>query len=141
MRCSPTLTGVTQADLQLAGSPRSTRSRADDFACFVLRIPERRTGTDATAQRLFSTSMTLSALRCLLSYVVFPVLTPVLGTAAGVGPAIGIPIAVLALFFDVRGIRSFWLAEHRWRWPVSGIYLAVMVLVTVLLVGDIAHLA
>ena len=107
----------------------------------LLRVPERRTGSDATAQRLFSTSMTLSALRCLLSYIVFPVVTPIWGTAAGVGPAIGIPIAVLALVFDVRGIRSFWLANHRWRWPVSLVYLAVMGLVASLLVGDIGRLA
>ena len=132
---------MTQADLQLAASPRHARGRADEIARFVLRVPERGAGSEATAQRLFSASMTLSALRCLLTYVVFPILTPVLGSAAGVGPAIGIPIAVLALVFDVRGIRSFWLADHRWRWPVSAIYVAVMVLVSVLLVGDIVHLA
>ncbi len=107
----------------------------------LLRVPERKAATNDDAQRLFGTSILISALRCVLSYVVFPVLTPVLGTAAGVGPAIGIPIAVLALVFDVRGTRRFWLANHRWRWPITFVYVAVMALVTVLLVGDIAHFA
>jgi hypothetical protein len=96
---------------------------------------------EAAVHRMFSFSIVLSALRCLLSYVVFPILTPVLGVASGVGPAIGIPIAVLALFFDVVGIRRFWLTDHRWRWGMTLIYAAVMVLVSSLLVGDIVHLA
>jgi hypothetical protein len=107
----------------------------------ILRVPDRKAATNDEAQRLFGTSMLLSALRCLLTYVVFPIITPLLGTATDVGPAIGIPIAVVALIFDVLGIRRFWLANHRWRWPVSFIYLAVMALVTYLLVGDIVSLA
>ena len=45
---------------------------------------------------MFNVSMALSGLRCLLSYVVFPILDP-FGFAAGVAPAVGIPIALLAL--------------------------------------------
>jgi hypothetical protein len=97
-------------------------------------------GEDAV-HRMFSFSIVLSALRCLLSYVVFPIVTPALGLATGVGPAIGIPIAVLALFFDVVGIRRFWLTDHRWRWRMTFLYAAVMVLVSALLIGDIVHLA
>ncbi|MGH9305731.1 MAG: hypothetical protein ACRD0I_02445 [Acidimicrobiales bacterium] len=95
---------------------------------------------DDDAHRIFSTSILLSAFRCLLGYVVLPVLTPAIGAAAGVGPYVGIPIAVVALVFDVIGIRRFWLAEHKWRWGVSVIYLAVMALVATLLGADINHL-
>jgi hypothetical protein len=48
---------------------------------------------------------------------------------------------VLALVFDVIGIRRFWINDHRWRWAMTVIYAAVMVLVSTLLVGDIVHLA
>lgn len=96
-------------------------------------------GEDAV-HRMFSFSIVLSALRCLLSYVVFPIVTPALGLATGVGPAIGIPIAVLALIFDVIGIRRFWVNDHRWRWGMTVVYAAVMILVTTLLAGDIVHL-
>jgi len=107
----------------------------------LLRVPEGPPVADqASAHRLFSASILLSALRCLLSYIVFPIVTPLLGAAAGVGPAIGIPIGIVALVFDVRGIRRFWLADHRWRWAITALYCAVMVLVTVLVIGDIASL-
>jgi hypothetical protein len=96
---------------------------------------------EASAHRIFNISMGLSALRCLLSYVVFPIVTPLIGAATSVGPAIGIPIAVLALTFDVMGIRRFWLAGHRLRWVMTGIYVLVMALVTTLLVGDIIKLS
>jgi hypothetical protein len=90
---------------------------------------------------LFSTSILLSATRCLLGYVIFPIVTPALGAAAGVAPIIGIPLGILALVFDVRGIRRFFVADHKWRWPITGLYLAVMVLVTILLVRDFIHIA
>ena len=94
-----------------------------------------------SVHRIFNVSILISALRCLLSYVVFPVVSPLVGAASGVGPAIGLPIAVVALVFDVIGIRRFWLAGHRWRWPMTLLYLTVMGLVTALLVGDVIALA
>jgi hypothetical protein len=95
---------------------------------------------EEAVHRMFSVSIVLSAGRCLLSYVVFPIATPALGLATGVGPAVGIPIAVLALVFDVIGIRRFWVNDHRWRWGMTVVYAAVMILVSALLVGDIVHL-
>jgi len=121
--------------------PAPKRAPADLAMRRLLCIPSGppTVGEDAT-HRIFSTSMVLSGLRCLLGYVVLPILTPALGAAAGVGPIIGIPIAVVALVFDVRGIRRFWLADHQWRWPITVIYLMVMGLVASLLAGDITHL-
>jgi len=107
----------------------------------LLYIPDdARRVRERDVQRIFSTSILLSALRCLLTYVLLPVLTPLLGAAAGVGPAVGLPLAVVALVFDVMGIRRFWLANHRLRWSVTGIYLAVMALVVTLMVIDIHQL-
>lgn len=107
----------------------------------LLRVPDARVRVkERDVQRLFSASIFISALRCLLTYVVFPIAAPAIGAAGGVGPAIGIPIALLALYFDVKGIRRFWLANHRHRWPITGIYAAVMVLVAVLLAENVAAL-
>lgn len=96
---------------------------------------------EAAAQRLFNVSIALSGLRCLLGYVVLPIVTPALGAAARVGPVIGIPVAVVALVFDVKAVRRFWIADHRWRWGISAIYVVVMSMVLALLIGDIVHLA
>lgn len=95
--------------------------------------------SDEQVYRLFSTSIIISATRCLLSYVVFPIFAPVIGAATGAGPAIGLTVGSVALVFDVLSIRRFWLAEHRWRWPMTGIYVAVIGLVSVLLANDISR--
>jgi hypothetical protein len=107
----------------------------------LLRVPAGKPrARQEDVHRIFSTSILISALRCLLSYVVFPILAPALGAAGGVAPAIGLPIAVVALYFDALGIRRFWMADHRYRWPITFLYLFVMVLVSILLAIDIAHL-
>jgi len=125
----------------IADTSRRSRSRADLVMRRLLFVPAGPAAVgDEAVHRMFSVSILVSAGRCLLSYVVFPILTPVLGVATGVGPAVGLPIAVLALVFDVIGIRRFWVADHQWRWAMTLIYAAVMALVTALLVGDIVDL-
>jgi hypothetical protein len=129
-------------DAALAADPvRPPRSAADLMMCRLLRVPEQPGPvSESQAQRLFSGSILLSALRCLLSYVVLPVLTPLIGAATSVSAAVGLPIGLVALYFDARGIRRFWLADHRQRWMITGIYAVVMALVIALVVGDIVHL-
>jgi hypothetical protein len=108
----------------------------------VLRVSDRRpAASEDSAHRIFSVSILLSALRCLLSYIVLPILSPLLGAATSVGPAVGIPLAVVALVFDVRGIRRFWLADHRWRWAMTAIYTVVMAFVVTLLVLNLIAVA
>ncbi|MDA8391908.1 MAG: hypothetical protein M0Z87_03725 [Actinomycetota bacterium] len=115
------------------------RSAVDRAVRQLLRIGGRRT-SEEDAQRVFSVSITLSALRCTLSYVVLPILAPLLGVATSIGPYVGIPVAILALIFDAKGIRRFWLANYRLRWQMTFVYLAVMGLVTMLLVDNISQL-
>jgi hypothetical protein len=133
--------GVSQVAV-VSDAPVMIRSRADVAMRRLLFVPPGpSTVGDEAVHRMFSFSIVLSGLRCLLSYVVFPVLTPALGLAAGVGPVVGIPIAVLALTFDVIGIRRFWVNDHHLRWPMTFVYAAVMILVSALLIGDIIHVA
>jgi hypothetical protein len=128
---------------QLALSPRGQvvapdRSKADQAMRRLLRIPEDRAPIDESeTHRIFSLSIFLSALRCLLSYIVLPVVLPLIGLARGVGPAIGIPVGLLALTFDYLGIRRFWLADHRQRWAFTALYAVVGAMVFTLLVVDI----
>ena len=116
-------------------------SRAEVMVRRILRVPDMlpKPAQSGAAERLFSFAMILSGLRCTLSYVIVPFLLPALGlgAVAGVGPAIGIPIGVAALYFDVKGIRRFWIARHRWRWQMTGIYLAVISLVLYLVTLDL----
>ena len=73
------------------------RPAADVAVRRLLRIPDGPAATEGAAQRAFSTSILVSATRCLLTYIVLPFAAPALGLAAGVGPAIGIPVGVVAI--------------------------------------------
>jgi hypothetical protein len=123
-----------------AAAPR--RSPADLAVRRVLRIPEQR-GTAskrAQARKAFSTSILISAVRCVLTYLVLPFVAPALGVAKGVGPWIGLPIGAVAIVFNVLSIRRFWAADHRWRWAYTAIGLTVIGLLLVLMAGDLIEL-
>jgi hypothetical protein len=47
----------------------------------------------------------------------------------------------VALVFDVRAIRRFFKADHRWRWAAAALYLVVMAMVATLMARDVARLA
>ena len=79
-------------------------------------------------------------MRCTLAYVVFPIFAPALYAATSWGPAIGLTVGIVALFFDVVSIRRFGKSDHRWRWPMTAIYGFVIALVVTLVVNDVTHL-
>jgi hypothetical protein len=132
---------ITTPSTILPGPPTAVRSGPDRVMRRMLRVPEERAPIpESDTHRIFGASILLSATRCLLSYIVLPIVLPAVGLARGVGPVIGIPIGVLALCFDFLGIRRFWLADHHQRWLFSAIYAAVGTMVFVLLVVDIVDL-
>lgn len=99
------------------------------------------TATPHTAERRFSQSMIVSGTRCLLAYIVFPYVIPVLGLADVVGPAVGVAIGAVAVVFNGVSIRRFWRVNHRLKWALSVVNVAVIVLMCYLAAGDIAELA
>jgi len=116
------------------------RPAADVAMRRLLRIPDGRTATEGAAQRAFSTSVLVSAVRCVLTYLVLPFIAPALGLATGVGPAIGIPIGTVAIACNIMTIRRFWAADHRWRWAYTALAVTVIALLLVLMAQDVATL-
>jgi hypothetical protein len=117
------------------------RSRADLFVRRLLRIRERPAGiSEAQANATFQKSMVVSGIRCTLTYVVFPIVLPLLSIAKGVGLAIGVVVGTFAIVCDVFTIRRFFAADHRYRWHFSAIALGVITLLFVLLAEDIIGL-
>lgn len=94
--------------------------------------------TEDAAARAFSTSILVSATRCLLAYIVFPWLLPLLGATSGVGPGLGLAIGILAIGFNVASIRRFHRSGHRWRWAITALNASVIVLLAVLVASDLA---
>jgi len=119
----------------------ATMPAADRFVRRLLFIPDHPDRVrERDVQRLFSASITVSAVRCLLAYVLFPIIAPTVGAITKLGAFIGIPVGIIALVFDVRAVRRFWLANHKYRWAFTAIYAMVIVMVVALFARDIDHL-
>ncbi len=88
------------------------------------------------AQRTFSTSILISAVRCTLTYVFFPFVAPIIGLSSRIGPVAGVVIGVVALVANVFSIRRFHRADHKWKWHMTALNLAVILLLVILLVID-----
>lgn len=92
------------------------------------------------AARAFSTSIAISGIRCVLTYIAFPWVLPLLGFAGGVGPAVGLIVGAVAIYFNVASIRRFWASRHRWRWPITFVNGGVIGLLVVLVALDLSEL-
>ena len=107
----------------------------------ILRLPaDAPPGTAAGARKAFQTSMLVATVRCLLMYLVFPFVLPALGIARGVGPAIGLAVNAVAMVCIVLSMRRFFRADHPKRWLYAALGGAVLVLLAVLAVVDLAAL-
>ena len=110
----------------------------------VSAAPNAPTTTDgadlAGAERAFSKSIAVSAIRCTLTYVLIPFVFPLIGFGTGVGPWIGVPIGAAAIVANVVSVRRFHRANHKWKWPMTAINLGIIGLLTVLIVVDFSNL-
>ncbi|NNE74419.1 MAG: hypothetical protein HKN26_12200 [Acidimicrobiales bacterium] len=89
------------------------------------------------AQRTFSLSILVSAIRCTLTYVIFPFVAPLVGLASGVGAGVGVVIGVVAIVANVFSIRRFWAADHKWKMPMTALNGGIIILLSILLVVDL----
>lgn len=116
------------------------RSKADMFVRRLLRISDApKSLSDRGTYRSFQRSMTISAIRCTLTYVIFPIVLPGISFLKGVGPIVGIFIGTFALACDTLTIRRFFAVDHKYRWYFSTIAFSIMCLLMVLLVQDMSH--
>ena len=96
--------------------------------------------TEESAEKTFSTSLVISAVRCTLTYVLIPFVFPIIGFGTGVGPAIGVPIGLAAIVANVISIRRFHRADHRMKWPMSLVNAGIIVLLVVLVIVDLTSI-
>jgi len=95
--------------------------------------------SESDVERVLSTSLALSAMRCIFTYMIMPVLVPTIGALAGAGPVIGALLSALALVFNVRAVRTFWQAADSRRWAMSALYLFITLFVIYLLALDLTR--
>lgn len=124
--------------LPAPGPATAPRPAADRFMRRLLGVGDGgRRGSAAAAQSIFGASIAVSAVRCLLTYVVLPLLAPVVNLSGGVGPILGLAIGAVSMAAIVVSMRRFWAADHRLRWGYTAIGGAVLLFLSVQAVIDV----
>lgn len=112
---------------------------ADRFVRRILRVPANG-DPGRNAEKVFGRSILLSSVRCLLTYVVLPLLKPVLDLTGGVGPVLGLLVGTVSAVAIVASMRRFWRAGHKFRWYYTVIGGVILALLVVSAVGDVISL-
>lgn len=92
------------------------------------------------ATQAMGRSIAVSATRCIITYLVIPIITPFIGISDAIGAPISITLCLLAGILNVRSVRRFWMADHKYRWAYTAFGAVVLVLLAVGIGTDIVRL-
>jgi len=123
---------------QRAGPPTPDRSDGDRFMRRLLRLAQDAPSTSILgAQNAFRRSILISAVRCMITYVLLPISRPVLGLSGSAGPALGLVVGVISIVAVVLATRRFFASDHRYRWRYTAVAAPLLVLLLVQTAVDI----
>ncbi|MGH8911013.1 MAG: hypothetical protein ACRDVD_00755 [Acidimicrobiia bacterium] len=92
------------------------------------------------AQNKLRSSIIISGIRCIITYLLVPIVTPILGFMGTVAAPVSIALSVIAIGFGYNSLRRFWLADHRLRWRYTIFIVVVWALLMVGIVLDVIRL-
>lgn len=85
-------------------------------------------------------SLLLSGIRCLISYVLIPVVLPVVAWAGTVATPLALVLAIVAIGMSVRSLRRVWQANWTHRWWYTAFIVVVVGLLLVSIAVDVRSL-
>lgn len=123
-------------------APTRFRSDAapDRFMRRLLGVQDVDLREGAGAHRAFRASVLVSAVRCLVSYVLVPLLVPLLHLAGWIATPVGLLLCAVAAVNGVVSMRRFWRADHRHRWTYTGFMTVIFAILALGLVTDVTRL-
>jgi len=92
------------------------------------------------AQNKLRSSIIISGIRCIITYLLVPIVTPIVGFMGVLAAPVSIVLSVLAIVLGYNSMRRFWLADHRLRWRYTAFIAVVWVLLLVGIGMDVANL-
>nr|WP_233613848.1 hypothetical protein [Leucobacter edaphi] len=121
--------------------PRSD-SAADRFMRRLLRVQLREAtpANERAAHRGFQIAMVISGVRCLVTYLLIPVLAPILSIANVFAAPIGILLCAIAAVSGISSLRRFWASDHRSRWMYTAFIGVVFLVLAVAVSFDIGRI-
>lgn len=116
-------------------------SSADQFMRRLLRVSgDPVPGAVFDAQNKLRSSIIISGIRCIITYLLVPIVTPFISFLGAVAAPVSIALSLVAIGFGYNSLRRFWLADHRLRWRYTAFIAVVFVLLVVGIALDVAHL-
>lgn len=112
------------------------RSALDQVARWVLRVEN----AEPRALMSLQGSLVLSAVRCVITYAVVPILVPAVGWLGGVATPLSLVLSVAAMGLAVNNLRRVWLADWSGRWGYTAFSLVVLVALGLLVTFDVRAL-
>lgn len=111
---------------------------ADRFMRRLLRVGDR-VDRNAVfgARRATTTAIVVSAVRCTITYLLIPILVPFVGFLNTFGAPISLVLSSFAVVMSIRGVRRFWIADHRARWSYTAFIGMMLVLLATTIVLDL----
>ncbi len=88
------------------------------------------------ARNKLRSSIIISGIRCVITYLMVPIVTPIVGFMGVLAAPVSIGLSVLAIVLGHNSLKRFWMADHRLRWRYTGFIVVVWVLLTVGIVWD-----
>ncbi len=89
------------------------------------------------ARRATTTAIVVSGIRCTITYLLIPILAPFVGLLNTLGNPISLVLSSFAVVMSVRGVRRFWIADHRARRSYTAFIGVMLVLLAVTIVLDV----
>lgn len=129
-----------EAATSAARTTRPPRSAADRFMRRLLRVSHTDVQAVGDAHKAFRTSVVIPGVRCLITYLLIPILVPLLSFAGVVAAPIGIALCAVAVVNGVISMRRFWISNHRSRWMYTWFMAVVFVVLGIALYSDISRL-
>lgn len=112
----------------------------DRFMRKLLGVTEVDGRSSAGAHSAFRTSVVISGIRCLITYLLIPVLVPMASLAGWVAAPVGIALCVYAVINGIVSLKRFWRSDHKQRWTYTIFMAIVFGILGLALVSDLSRL-
>lgn len=86
-------------------------------------------------------SLVVSAVRCIVTYVLVPILLPLAAWADVVATPLDLALSVVAILLAIRSLRRVWQANWTHRWAYTAFIGVVVALLAVSVVVDLGSLS
>lgn len=118
-------------------------SPADRFMRRLLRVEgvQRTARAEHEAHRGFRIALVVTGIRCLITYLLIPILVPVVGLAGIVAAPVGLVLCVIAVVNGIYSVRRFWISDSRHKWTYTWFIAIVFVILAIAMVSDILRIA